>query len=452
MTRFWLATVLLVATVGRAFADDPANGNGGDPDRVPGLDETSPGIIFAAGIPPLRVVEGAGLKVSEGTVIHAIIGADTGVTSNVFFEDTGEAAAGLFRIVANFATGSLPAVRLRPFGGGRTNLGKFQHGEDLRLSYDFYLSGNDYVSGQNGLGISAVLRGRVNPQGTWSFLYLNTFERVTRAPNFESEERLNRDINRLALGVQFAPVGRSIRALLHYENMIDIFERDDHQFANRMRNGVGLSTAWRFRPVTALFANVAWAINNGIGGSTPYANEKVDSYPLTVMAGIQTLLTLKTSLVAQIGYTNGFYSAGSSYSNVTGGVEVGYRYSPLGRAALQYQYLFADSINANFYRDHVVRLRVDQQFVPVVFEVVPELHVRRYDGIMTLIPGYQNTRDDLILQVQASGRYYFRDSLAAVLQYKFTTDQTDYRYTADMKTDDPSYSRHEVVAGVRAGF
>jgi hypothetical protein len=452
MTRFWLATVLLVATAGRAWADDPANGNGGDPDRVPGLDETSPGTIFAAGIPPLRVVEGAGIKVGEGTVIHAIVGADTGVVSNVFYEDTGEVAAGMFRIVANLATGSLPAVRLHPTSGGRANLGSFQHGEDLRLSYDFFLSGNDYVSGQNGLGIAAVLRGRANPQGTWSFLYLNTFERVTRSPNFESNERLNRDINRLTLGVQYAPVGRSVRALLHYENTIDVFERDDHQFANTMRNGLGLTAAWRFRPVTALFVNAAWAINNGIGGSTAYANEKASSYPLILMAGIQTLLTLKTSLVAQVGYTNGFYSAGASYSNVTAGVDFGYRYSPLGRASLQYQYLFADSINANFYRDHVVRLRIDQQFVPIAFELVPEVHVRRYEGIMTLIPGYQDTRDDLIFQIAASGRYYFRDSLAAVLQYRFTTDQTDYLYTADMKTDDPSYSRHELIAGVRAGF
>ena len=38
---------------------------------------------------------------------------------------------------------------------------------------------------------------------------------------------------------------------------------------------------------------------------------------------------------------------------------------------------------------------------------------------MTLIPTAPDTRDDLIFSLTAAARYNFRNSLAAVLQYRF---------------------------------
>lgn len=425
-----------------------------DPDRIPGLDETNVGVIPFGITAPIGVVEGDGIKVGEGTVLYPLLGIDTGFVSNVFYEDGDEGTngAGLVRVIGQIGTGSLSPARLRPRSAGELNPGSFQYRANLRLSYDFYLSGNDFVSDQHGLGIAAQFRGVVRPQSTWSFMFLDNFERLIRSTNFESDEMINRDINRLSLGLQYAPAGRSLRGLLHYDNVIDFFESGDHRFANRMQNTIGLTAAWRLRPVTVLFADLTQGFFWGLGDATVYANRKVDSYPLTASAGIQTLLSLKTTLVARAGYTNGFYSAGPSYSAVMGGVDLGYRYSPMGRVTGQYQYAHQDSINANYYRDHAIIFRVDQQFAPFSLSVAPELRLRHYEGIMTLIPTAPDTRDDLILSVAAAARYNFRNSFAAVLQYRLTAVQTDYRYTADGTTDDPSFARHEVIAGVRAAL
>lgn len=427
---------------------DPADGS----DRIPGLDETSVGIIPAGISAPFALIEGDGIKIAEGTALYPTFGLDTGVVSNVFYEDTSTTPAGVMRLMAGIGTGSLSNARLAPRSGGTRNVGSVQHRAELRLAYDLWLSGNDYVNAQNGLGIEAIARGVFGPQRTWSFLYLENFQRVIRAANFESSVQVNRDVNRLSLGVQFAPQGRSVRGLLSYTNTLDVFEDSDQRFANRLQNSFSLTGAWRFRPYTVLFANVSQGIFIGIGDATTVANAKTDSYPLTATTGIQTLLTLRTTLTGRVGYTNGFYATGPSFSNITGGLEFGYRYSPLGRVTAQYEYRHEDSINANFYRDHLLKLTLDQQFVPFTVSVVPELMFRRYEGIMTLVPSYPDTRDDVIVAVTAALRYYFRNSLAAVLQYRFSTDQTDYMYTIDGDTDDPSFTRHELVLGVRAAL
>jgi opacity protein-like surface antigen len=167
------------------------------------------------------------------------------------------------------------------------------------------------------------------------------------------------------------------------------------------------------------------------------------------MAGIATLLGAKTSLNFQAGYVNGFYSSGPSYSSVTIGAQLGYRYSPLGKAALAYNLLYNDSVNANYYRDHVIQLNVEQLFAPFVFMAQPELHFRRYEGTLVMDTAGNTTRDDLIFSLVAGIHYNFRNSLAATLDYHFSTVQTDFVYVVDGVMDDPGFTRHELLAGVR---
>ena len=360
----------------RGAGRDPPPDNG-NPDRTPGLDDTSVGILPAGLVAPVGIVEGDGIKIGEGTVLHPAVGADTGYVSNVFYDDASTAGAGIFRVIGQVGTASLsPCPARRRSAGGAYNPGSFQHSEDLRLSYDFYLSGNDYVSEQNGLGIDATVRGIVLPGHTWSFLYLDTFERAIRATNFESADRINRDINRLYLGLHVVAVRPLDPRLLHYENTLDIFENSAHQFADRLQNPAGITASWRLRPVTVLFADASMGFYTGIGDAIAGANKKVDSFPLTISAGIQTLLSLKTTLVGRIGYTNGFYSSGPSYGTVMGGVQLGYRYSPAGscHAALRVPARGLDQ--RELLPRSPVRFRIDQGFVPFAVSVEPELRLR----------------------------------------------------------------------------
>jgi hypothetical protein len=399
------------------------------------------------GTAPIDMVEGSGIKVGEGTTLHPVFGAQTGVLSNVFYEEQDTNAAGVLRLMAQIGAGSMSGLRLVPAevvpGANEETKGSFEYRAELRVAYDFLLSSNDSVWGAGGLGLGATFRGMTNPRGPVSFGFNENFTRLIRAANFETDANTNRDINTLSLNLLYHPQYRSIAANLYYHNTLDIFERSEQSFADRQMHRVGLRPMWRWLPETVLFADFSWGVTTGLGGDAM----KVTSYPLQAIAGVATLFGPKMSFNLQGGYVNGFYSDGPSYSSVTVSTQLGYRYSPLGRVTLAYDLLYQDSVNANYYRDHVIRLNVQQLFAPFVFVAQPEIHFRHYEGI-TLVDG-PPTRDDTIVSVIAGLHYNFRNSLAATLDYHFSLVSTDYRYMVDMMVDDPGFARHQLLAGVR---
>jgi hypothetical protein len=380
--------------------------------------------------------------------------------SNVFYQDTGGVTAGLLRLLFEIGTGSLSNQRLglrpatdeqdasAPAPGVYTDSGDFQYNANVYLSWDQYLSTNRDVNSQGGLGGGLLLRGIVNPQRPLQFAFQENFSRVIRATNFEAPLDTDRDINTLGLRLNYQPTGRSLGGYLYYQNIIDVFEASNQQFANRMQNQLGLRLNWQWLPLTRVFGDVSATYNTGLGDSL-----KINSTPLTAVAGIQTVLTLNTTLNTHVGYTNGFYASGPSYSSLVAGVLFGYRYSPLGRVTALYSYDHADSINANFYRDHLFQLTFEQYFAPFVVFARPELRLREYEGTNTIVMGASsNVRDDTILGVTLGMRYNFRDWIAGTLDYRLQDVQTDFRYMTDGLTLNPSYVRHELMLGVRAAY
>jgi hypothetical protein len=404
-------------------------------------------------VAPVSTVEGPGVKIGEGTTLYPVFGVETGFVSNVFYTPDNPQAAGVLRLLAQIGAGSLNTVRLTPADESDTNKspGSFQYRANLRASYDLMLSGDQAVQGTGGLGLGATLRGLTNPAGRWSFGFDDEFVRLIRAANFETDANTNRDINALTLNLLYHPADSSISGFAYFTNTIDVFERSQQQFANRMLNVFGLHPQWRWLPQTYVYADLSIGYNTGIGSSV-----KVSSTPLTTIAGIATLLTLKTTFDVHAGYTNGFYSAGPSYSDPTVGTSIGYRYSPFGRVMLSYDWVYADSVNANFYRDHVIRLWWQQLVVPFAIMVQPEVHFREYQGVSTIVAGAPDTRDDTIISVVAGVSYSFRNWIAAALDYHFTDVATDYRYMCTgmctVPQLDPSFVRHELLLGLRVAM
>jgi hypothetical protein len=411
---------------------------------------------------PTSIVTGSGVKVGEGTVFHPQIGIETGVVSNVFYQQDGPVTAGLLRIIAEVGTGSLRGQRLTIKSGElddatttqsagtptAASTGDFAYSADLYASWDQYLSTNNNVNAQGGLGAGLLLRGIVNGQHPLQFSFQDYFNRVIRASNFESQVDTNRDVNTLDLRLNYVPYGRSLSGFLYYENTIDVFEASTQQFANRFQNLFGLHVNWQWLPLTQVFVDTSVAYNTGIGSS-----EKVSSAPVRATAGIQTALTLNTTLSVHAGYTNGFYSSGPSYSSVDAGALFGYRYSPLGRVTALYSYNHADSINANFYRDHQFQLTFEHYFVPFIVFARPELLFRQYEGTIVMGTNGSNTRNDTIVGATVGMRYSLRDWLAGTLDYQLQVIQTDFRYDAGRgRIVDPSYVRHELLVGVRAAY
>ena len=451
MKRLAIAVSLGASVLGtgaRAFADDAL------PPAPPAMDP-------ASAVNPISIVSGPGIRIGEGTVFHPQVGIETGVVSNVFYESSSPVMAGLLRLLFEVGTGSLPTQRLAirssadeqsaeaaPQTVTATTSGDFQYSADLYATYDQYLSTNDTVTSQGGLGGGLLLRGIVLPQHPLQFAFQEHFSRVVRATNFESAGSTNRDINELGLRLNYVPPGRSLNGYLYYSNRIDVFESNDQQFANRLQNLVGLRVNWQWLPLTRVFADVSQGYYTGIGSS-----DKVNSYPLTVQGGVQTALTLNTTINAHVGYTNGFYASGPSYSSVDAGILGGYRYSPFGRITALYAYNHQDSINANFYRDHMFQVSIEQFLVPFIVFAQPELRLRRYEGTIVMGTSGERARDDLIFGGTVGMRYGFRDWIAATLDYQLQVVQTDFRYDAGGGVIiDPSFVRHELLVGVRAAY
>lgn len=439
---------------GTLAASSPAHA---DDDGMPPI---PPAMDPAGAVNPISVVSGAGVRVGDGTVLRPQIGIATGVISNVFYESNNPTTAGVLRILATIGTGSLPGQRLarRTSGDDQDSdtqqavtaqtTGDFQYSADLYATYEQYLSSNSDVTAQGGLAGGMLLRGIVNPQHTLQFAFQEHFDRVIRATNFESNVDTNRDINQLSLRANVIPYGRSLSGYLYYVNLIDVFEATEQQFANRLQNTAGLHVNWRWLPLTQVYADVSAAYYTGIGKS-----DKVDSYPVTGVLGIQTALTLNTTFAAHVGYTNGFYATGPSYATLSAGAMAGYRYSPLGRVTAMYSYDHADSINANFFRDHLFRLTFEQYVIPFVLFAQPELRLRQYDGTIVMDTNGTTTRNDTIIGVTAGVRYNFRDWIAGTLDYQLQYVHTDFQYQAsDTVIVNPSYTRHELMLGIRAAY
>ncbi|MBA3394641.1 MAG: outer membrane beta-barrel protein [Deltaproteobacteria bacterium] len=405
---------------------------------------------------PASTIEGRGIKVGEGTVLRPVFGAETGFVSNVFYEEDDAQPAGVLRLIAQIGTASLGAARLHPSStieqdDPQENLGQLEYRANLRLSYDFMLAEDNTASETGGLGIGASLHGMVNPMGRLSFGFGDDFVRLIRAANFETDSNTNRDINHLRLLMLYRPRDSAISGFLYYENRIDIFERDEQSFADRMTNRVGLHPQWRFLPQTQAYLDLSIANVTALDSDS----QKVTSYPLVVRAGISTLLTVKTTLNLDAGYTNGFYDDGPSFSAPTIGAMIGYRYNPLGRVTAGYSLTYEDSINANYFRDHVLRASWQHIVNPVIFMVQPEVHFRQYRGVTFAVPGVmgEDTRNDVIFAVVGGVHYNFRRWLMATLNYRFTSVSTDYMYSvAGGTVDDPSYARHELLLGMRVAL
>ncbi len=402
-----------------------------------------------------RIVEGAGYPLGEGTVFHPTVGVEAGFTSNVFAEDTSASAAGLLRLVGEFAIASkdIEKESAEPLLEGDESSAEpaaqaIQFRAGGKLAYTEYLSGDSYVRSQRDLGADLGANLVVAPVGTVSFSADEHFLRDTRPVNFYSSDGTDRIANSLALALNYQPGGRTMKGGLRWENHLDYFEDEDQRFANRMINALHGRYEWALFPYTKLFADASYSFIGSFasdGGAIPAA--KRSASPIRGGAGIATAITEMFTVKAHVGWAYAGYAGGSAYNTPVLGAEIGYRYSPVGRVVFAYDWDHRDSVNGDYYRDHALTAHVDQQVGRVVGSAGAELRLRAYHGIAMGIGGAD--RSDVIAAATAKANYVFRDWLAAVAEFRAESDQTSYRSVGN---DNPSYSRLEITAGVRAAF
>lgn len=396
------------------------------------------------------VVEGPGYQVTEGTVLHPSVGMETGVISNVFYTEADPVVSPVLRLLAKFAFASRPEVRLENEGAeAKPSAPGLDFRAGVNFQYNEFLTSNTATQAQRDVAIGANLHLGILPKGTVAFLIDDHFARTTRPTNFESSQGLDRDVNKLTAQIKYQPSGRSISAKLRYENKIDVFESSSSSFANRMMNTGGLRIDWQFLPITRFYLDGSYGLISGLGDEA--SSYKVNSTPLRLQAGSDTAITENTTIRTRAGYGFGFYSGGADFSGVLFALEFGYRYSPLGRVTIEYTRDFQDSINANYYAEHLVRFGVDQQIDKVTIGLAAAAHLRGYYSVNARVGG-ADTRDDLIVRTELSAAYVIRDWLALTGHVGTGIVQTDYRSMVSGVVDDPSFTRHEAMAGLSAAF
>jgi hypothetical protein len=406
------------------------------------------------------VVEGPGHPLGEGAVIHPHLSLETGLISNVFYEENDPVLSPVARLIGGISIASQNA----PKPTGEVDVGVQNEGEgdeevvetvpskmDFRLGAELvfigYPTGNDRARDQTNLG--GVLDGQVvvNPAGDVVFSAEDTFVRDTRPKNFESFGGLNRDFNHANLGLMFRPGGHALGFGVRYENTLDRFENSGSSFANRLQHLVGARAEWKYLPLTKFYFDASLGFFGALGDSMGY---KQSSMPLRIQLGIGTALTWATTLIAHIGYANGFYSNGPSFNMVIGGAELGYRYTRYGRVRFAVEHEFQDSMQANYFRDIAFTAKLDQQAGLFVFGGDVGVRLRGYRGISPVIGA--SSRDDVVFDATVRGAYLLRDNFALTARVQATLDETDYMYSAPPVTDSPKFRRFEGVVGATAAF
>lgn len=403
--------------------------------------------------------EGHGYELSKGLFAHGAVGLEGGFSDNVFNEANAESpkGSGLMRLAASVYVSS-DHPRPEDAAAGEDNpsvsTGNFEFRGGLRAAYEEFLSGNDTVRANRNLNLNALGNFVVNPQGGVAFVVGEVFTRDMRSANFEDSSLINRDDNRLALGIRFQPTGRNISLTIGYENWTEIFEDSvESAFVDRMNHTLSAKGEWQALPFTKLLAEFSYGFFGPLGDSKLAGmTYKSPSQPLRATVGLSTLLTESVTLKAHAGYAQASYDVGEGYAAPVGGAEVGYRWSPLGRIAAIYDYDHFDSFNANFYSDHLFALKAVQQLGPVVIDASPEIRLRHFGGIpMQLGPP---ERDDFVMDIRARAQLLFAERYSVFATYELAEVHTTYRATgvAANGNDNPSFLRNEVFLGLRVAY
>ncbi|HWN69829.1 MAG TPA: hypothetical protein VNM90_19440 [Haliangium sp.] len=425
------------------------------------------------------IVEGPGYEVGEGTVIHPSVGMTTGLLYNPFYENQSPESTPVLQLrgaVSIASQGSKPGNEIdllkrdKDIDSARDAAPSLEFRAGGLLDLTLYTTTNETVARRL---LSGSLTGHVltAPRGPVSFYADEVFTRTSTPVNYESYGNdINRIINRLTGGVQFRPGDGAFRFALQYENTVDIFEptqSDLPEESARPNRGhhIGRGRAeWQFLPITRFFLDTSWGYTGALSGASCGVIKR-NARPLRIQLGAATALTELTSLRAHVGYGKGFYQSRGAdcgeggtpdFSNVLLGAELGYRYSPLGRLSVTYEYDFQDSVVANYYRDHALVGRLINQVDLVLLLASIDIRQRLYVGTPEAFMGIngETTHDHLIFRLSGKGYYLYRDWLAFTASLELVNDSTDFAYTDPdtAMSRQLGYTRTELQIGAVAAF
>ena len=376
-----------------------------------------------------------GLKLGEGSLLHASLAADIGYDSNVFYTQTPISAT-----VAHVT----PAVDVSNASRDGSAPDAVYYDLGANLVYREYLSGGDAVRSQRAFNPTVMGLLRFSSRQTLSLSLSEAFARAQDPPYAVNSPAIVHDRNTAALQLKLAPGGGRIQAIVRYTNAIDVYETDLYKSGNNMYNEGLLDLSWRWLPKTAFYVQVAQGEVTYLQSNTG----RFASYPFRAIAGLRGLLTAKLALNLGAGYTNGFYASGAATSSGFGDVvllgELNYSISMISQAGLGYKHEFQNSpLVGDFYDlDTVYGSLRDLVGGRVVLSAYARFENRRYHGAQFTTQG----RTDNVVTAGLTADYMIQRVFYLGVGYTLTYVSTNNQSSNGGGVD---FTKHVVVA--RAG-
>jgi hypothetical protein len=262
--------------------------------------------------------------------------------------------------------------------------------------------------------------------------------------------------NELTIGAVYKPGGGAIQAYGNYVFGVDLFERAQLNFGNRLSHTFNLGGKWQWLPKTQ------FNFDAFLGIVTPSDETvKAGSIPFRVLAGISTLITPTFGTVLKLGVGYSVYDTGPDFLSYLATVEGRWALGPVARVAFGYNHDFADALIGNYYTDHTFYGRVAAQFAGRwQARARAELRLRSYEGIFDFL-GAQFCNDaacvdkgrfDVVSRIEATVDYQINAWLYAGVAYAFESVTTDAFIRANGDTDSSGYVWNEFLLKASARF
>jgi hypothetical protein len=327
---------------------------------------------------------------------------------------------------------------------------------DVDLTWNQFISDNREVNESSDLAIGLLFDARFNPDGEFTVVLKDGLTRAVRPPPAESLGDTDRIKNEFTLGGIFKPGGGAIQGYANYIFGADIFEESALNFGNRLSHTFNLGGRWQWLPKTQFTGDLFFGIIMPNDETV-----KAGSTPLRIWAGISTLITPTFGTVIKVGYGNGFYDRGPSFSSYLALIEGRWALGPVARFAFGYTHDFFDALVGNYYVDHAFYARAAAQFAGRwQARARGEIRLRDYDGIVDF--GGVNfcaddacmgeDRFDVVAHLDASLEYQINAWLYAGAAYTFESITTDSFVISGGQPDSNGYVWNEFLIRATAKF
>jgi len=351
----------------------------------------APAAARAQMLAPIRYNEGPGVKLSESLEFHPGIALEGRYDSNVFLTSSRNnqqvIGAPYLRVIGHLHLTTTSPQRLEDTSGKRAHR-KVAFRLKGALAYREYFPVTDTYSTQvkdrRSLEVDAGMNLELFPDG---FFTARIFDDYVRSnPQWAGmNPNAPRNSNRGGLAFRLSPGGRRITLELGYSINLDMFDDALYASSNKYYHEVNFSAKWRLLPKTAVFLQASEQFISYYDTSPPAGNHLLvnsDSKPLRIYLGGSSLFTPRFSMMGRIGYGNGFYDEGDSYSMLLGSLELRFHIGPTAKIKGGFEHLFSDSLYGNYFTDELAYVGYDHLVINrILLHLKGEYRWRSYSGL-----------------------------------------------------------------------